>query len=62
MDPPATECIRKLDVVNRGLSGYNTSQALKAFPGIFAAPAPGVAKLDSVVRVPHPTRSLLCLW
>jgi lysophospholipase L1-like esterase len=31
-------CIRRYDVVNRGLSGYNTSQALRALPSIFPLP------------------------
>jgi len=30
--------IRRLDVVNRGFSGYNTAQALKVLPHIIAAP------------------------
>ncbi|KAK2070298.1 hypothetical protein P8C59_004804 [Phyllachora maydis] len=34
-----SHCIRRLDVVNRGLSGYNTSQALKALPDMFVAPS-----------------------
>ncbi|CAK7238741.1 MAG: hypothetical protein STHCBS139747_000159 [Sporothrix thermara] len=33
-----THCIRRYDVVNRGLSGYNTSQALRALPSIFPRP------------------------
>ncbi len=33
-------CMRRYDVINRGLSGYNTSQALKALPDVFAAPSP----------------------
>lgn len=32
-------CLRRFDVVNRGLSGYNTSQALKVLPSIFPNPA-----------------------
>lgn len=35
--------IRRLDVVNRGLSGYNTRQALRILP--HAIPSPEVAKL-----------------
>lgn len=31
-------CIRRYDVVNRGLSGYNTSQALRALPSVFPLP------------------------
>jgi len=33
------QCIRRFDVINRGFSGYNTSQALKALPEIFPAPS-----------------------
>ncbi|KAK5118346.1 hypothetical protein LTR62_002859 [Meristemomyces frigidus] len=35
--------IRRLDVVNRGLSGYNTTQALRALP--FCIPKPEQAKV-----------------
>ncbi|CAK7563325.1 MAG: hypothetical protein SEPTF4163_001192 [Sporothrix epigloea] len=31
--------IRRYDVVNRGLSGYNTSQALRALPSVFPTPS-----------------------
>jgi len=35
-------CIRRYDVINRGFSGYNTSQVLRVLPEIFPAPsAPG---------------------
>lgn len=31
-------CIRKLDIINRGLSGYNTTQALKVLPHVIPSP------------------------
>lgn len=33
-------CIRRYDVVNRGFSGYNTAQALRALPSVFPLPPP----------------------
>ncbi|OAA57857.1 ubiquitin carboxyl-terminal hydrolase 19 [Niveomyces insectorum RCEF 264] len=36
-------CIRRFDVVNRGLAGYNTSQALRVLPSIIPAPPPAAA-------------------
>lgn len=33
-----SHCIRRFDVVNRGLAGYNTSQALKVLPSVFPLP------------------------
>ncbi|KAF2270011.1 SGNH hydrolase, partial [Lojkania enalia] len=39
--------IRRLDVVNRGLSGYNTRQALKVLPSII--PPPGQARIRFLV-------------
>ncbi|KAK3380057.1 SGNH hydrolase-type esterase domain-containing protein [Lasiosphaeria ovina] len=41
-----THCLRRLDVVNRGLSGYNTSNALQALPRIFPSPAPAGSKIE----------------
>ncbi|CAK7223498.1 hypothetical protein SEUCBS140593_005256 [Sporothrix eucalyptigena] len=42
-------CIRRYDVVNRGLSGYNTSQALQVLPSIFpprpSEPSPFTPKI-----------------
>ncbi|OIW34095.1 GDSL Lipase/Acylhydrolase family protein [Coniochaeta ligniaria NRRL 30616] len=38
--------VRRFDVVNRGLSGYNTSQALKALPQIFTPPKEGGPKIE----------------
>ena len=35
----ATRYIRRLDVVNRGFSGYNTRQALQVLPRVFPSPA-----------------------
>ncbi|KAK4242579.1 SGNH hydrolase-type esterase domain-containing protein [Achaetomium macrosporum] len=56
------QVIRRLDVVNRGFSGYNTSNALSILPQIFAPPGPGVPTLkylfilfganDACVQVP----------
>ncbi|CAK7213751.1 hypothetical protein SCUCBS95973_001905 [Sporothrix curviconia] len=34
----SSHCSRRYDVINRGLSGYNTSQALRALPSIFPPP------------------------
>ncbi|CAK7213508.1 hypothetical protein SCUCBS95973_001817 [Sporothrix curviconia] len=42
-----THCIRRLDVINRGLGGYNTSQALHVLPTLF--PLPAAAKLTHLV-------------
>lgn len=47
---------RRFDVVNRGLSGYNTSQALKALPQIFSPPTEGgpqIKYLVSATQVCH---------
>ncbi|KAH8591798.1 GDSL Lipase/Acylhydrolase family protein-like protein [Bisporella sp. PMI_857] len=40
----AEHCSRRLDVINRGLSGYNSAQALKVLPDII--PNPSAAKVD----------------
>lgn len=32
---PGADCSRRYDVVNRGFSGYNTSQALKILEQVF---------------------------
>jgi lysophospholipase L1-like esterase len=40
-----SHCIRRYDVVNRGFSGYNSSQALKALPDIFPASPPSGATI-----------------
>ncbi|KAK0646034.1 SGNH hydrolase-type esterase domain-containing protein [Cercophora newfieldiana] len=37
---------RRFDVINRGFSGYNTSNALKLLPEIFPPAAPGGPKLE----------------
>ncbi|KAL2271658.1 hypothetical protein VTJ83DRAFT_1029 [Remersonia thermophila] len=39
------QVLRRLDVVNRGFSGYNTSNALSILPKVFAPPGPGVPAL-----------------
>jgi hypothetical protein len=49
-----TDCLRRYDVVNRGFSGYNTSQALNIFEQLFPAPGPGTAKMEYLVS---PSRS-----
>lgn len=43
---------RRFDVVNRGLSGYNTSQALKALPQIFTPLKDGGPKIQYLVSPP----------
>jgi hypothetical protein len=48
---PPTDVNRRFDVVNRGLSGYNTSQALKALPHIFVPPTDGGPKIQYLVRL-----------
>ncbi|KAK3375476.1 SGNH hydrolase-type esterase domain-containing protein [Podospora didyma] len=40
------QVLRRLDVINRGFSGYNTSNALKVLPDLFAPPGPGLPKLE----------------
>lgn len=37
--------IRKLDIVNRGLSGYNTTQALEILPKVMPTPAQARVRL-----------------
>ncbi|KAL8400324.1 hypothetical protein RB594_000634 [Gaeumannomyces avenae] len=44
-----TYCSRRYDVVNRGFSGYNTSQALKILPQLFPAPQPSGPKLEYLI-------------
>lgn len=51
-----TDCLRRYDVVNRGFSGYNTSQALKIFEHLFPEPGPGTPKMEYLVSPPP----LLC--
>lgn len=36
---------RRMDVINRGFSGYNTSQALKILPELFSPPGPNVPRI-----------------
>ncbi|KAK4106553.1 SGNH hydrolase [Parathielavia hyrcaniae] len=40
------QVMRRLDVVNRGFSGYNTSNALSILPKVFAPPGSGVPELE----------------
>ena len=46
--PP--DVLRRLDVVNRGFSGYNTSNALSVLPQVFVPPSPGGPELRYLVR------------
>ncbi|KAI1457268.1 SGNH hydrolase [Annulohypoxylon moriforme] len=39
-------CIRHLDVVNRGFSGWNTKNALEYLPQIFLPPSPSNPKIE----------------
>lgn len=48
------DCLRRYDVVNRGFSGYNTSQALKILENLFPEPGPGTPKMEYLVSPPHP--------
>ncbi|OTA89634.1 hypothetical protein M434DRAFT_398450 [Hypoxylon sp. CO27-5] len=41
-----SECIRYLDVINRGFSGYNTENALELLPQIFLPPSPSNPKIE----------------
>lgn len=50
--PPAPDVLRRLDVVNRGFSGYNTSNALSILPQVFAPPSPGGPELRYLVGSP----------
>ncbi|KAL1854348.1 hypothetical protein Daus18300_011534 [Diaporthe australafricana] len=42
-------CLRRYDVVNRGFSGYNTSQALKIIEDLFPEPGPGTPKMEYLI-------------
>lgn len=44
-----THCIRRFDVVNRGLGGYNSSQALRVLPTIFRPLLPSTPNLAYLV-------------
>lgn len=46
------DCSRRFDVVNRGFSGYNTSQALKILEEVFPKPEPTGPKLKYLVSHP----------
>ncbi|KAI1122706.1 SGNH hydrolase [Nemania abortiva] len=39
-------CVRGLDVINRGLSGYNTKNALEKLPEIFLPPSPSNPRIE----------------
>jgi hypothetical protein len=49
------EFIRRLDVVNRGFSGFNTDHALKHLPDIFPERTASSPKLDYLVSCHHLT-------
>ena len=49
----ASDVLRRLDVINRGFSGYNTSNALSVLPQVFAPPSPGGPALKYLVK-PRP--------
>lgn len=55
-----TDCLRRYDVVNRGFSGYNTSQALKIFEHLFPEPGPGTPRMEYLVS-PSPSLQHACL-
>lgn len=46
-------CARRYDVVNRGLSGYNTSQALKILPDLFPLPKSSPAEDPFVPKIAY---------
>lgn len=48
---PFPDCSRRYDVVNRGFSGYNTSQALKILEQVFPKPEAGGPKLKYLVSL-----------
>lgn len=50
------DCLRRYDVVNRGFSGYNTSQALKIFEDLFPEPGPATPRMEYLVSKHHPLR------
>ncbi|KAI1376678.1 SGNH hydrolase [Hypoxylon crocopeplum] len=41
-----SHCMRYLDVINRGFSGYNTKNALELLPQIFLPPSPSNPKIE----------------
>jgi hypothetical protein len=45
------ECIRRLDVINRGFSGWNTANVRKYFEAIFPKPCNVSAKIDYLVGI-----------
>jgi hypothetical protein len=48
------EFMRRLDVVNRGFSGWNTANAVGLLSDIFSPPGQGVPKIDYLVRCHQP--------
>lgn len=49
--PFGLDCSRRYDVVNRGFSGYNTSQALKILEQVFPKPEASGPKLKYLVSL-----------
>ncbi|KAI1484129.1 SGNH hydrolase [Daldinia eschscholtzii] len=41
-----SQCMRHLDVINRGFSGYNTKNALQLLPQIFLPPSPSNPRIE----------------
>ncbi|KAK1660048.1 SGNH hydrolase-type esterase domain-containing protein [Colletotrichum godetiae] len=42
-------CMRRLDVINRGFSGYNTTDALGVLPDLFPPPSATTPKIDYIL-------------
>lgn len=53
--PLCLDCSRRYDVVNRGFSGYNTSQALKILEQVFPKPEAGGPNLKYLVSLTNHT-------
>lgn len=49
--------MRRLDVINRGFSGYNTANALGILTDLFPPPSPTSPKIDYIVRPTSPWTS-----
>ncbi|OTA99177.1 hypothetical protein M426DRAFT_325373 [Hypoxylon sp. CI-4A] len=41
-----SQCMRYLDVINRGFSGYNTKNALELLPQVFLPPSPSNPRIE----------------
>ncbi|KAI1335754.1 SGNH hydrolase-type esterase domain-containing protein [Xylariaceae sp. FL0016] len=42
-------CVRGLDVINRGFSGYNTKNALEILPQVFLPPSPSTPRIEYLI-------------